>query len=123
MTNPDWAAGAKARMKTLGLTQEDLCETLGVETRGAVGHYFNGRRKLTVGQGINLATKPLTTVDGLFGNYKGELASVNEVRPGYGPGEPDSRIKEIAELLAALPAGEQEELMEWLRFKARRKTR
>ena len=119
MENPEWAARAKAIMKKLGLTQEDLRETLGVETRGAVGHYFNGRRKLTVGQADNLAAKLQTNMDALFGSQKAATTAVNEPPSSYS----DPRIKEIADLLATLPSDEQDEHMEWLRFKARRKTK
>lgn len=40
-----WYARAKKRMKEKGVTQEDLIALFGVATRGAVGHYLNGRRE------------------------------------------------------------------------------
>jgi phage repressor protein C with HTH and peptisase S24 domain len=40
-----WHERAKRRMKEVGKTQEDLIAPLGVTTRGAVGHYLNGRRE------------------------------------------------------------------------------
>lgn len=40
-----WYERAKLRMRTLRLTQDDLCRPLGVKTRGAVGHYLTGRRE------------------------------------------------------------------------------
>ena len=54
---PPWAERATKRMKELDLTQEDLTEVLDVETRGAVGHYFRGRRKLSAQQAGYLAGK------------------------------------------------------------------
>ncbi|WP_392738911.1 LexA family protein [Serratia ureilytica] len=39
-----WFDLAKARMKVLGLTQDQLAEHLGI-TKGAVSHWFNGRRE------------------------------------------------------------------------------
>lgn len=52
-----WQDRARARMDALGLTQEDLLETLGVATRGAVGHYLSGRREPSIGQFDALAKK------------------------------------------------------------------
>lgn len=49
-----WQNRAKTRMKALGLTQESLAAPLGVKTRGAVGHYFSGRRQLSAEQAIAL---------------------------------------------------------------------
>lgn len=39
-----WYERARQRMAELGLKQPDLMKPLGVETRGAVGHYLRGRR-------------------------------------------------------------------------------
>lgn len=52
-------------MKELSLIQKDLCRPLGVETRGAVGHYFKGRRELTFNQAINLSKVLHVTLDEL----------------------------------------------------------
>lgn len=45
-----WQDRAKARMKQLGITQEDLIDIFGVTTRGAVGHYLSGRRQPSIEQ-------------------------------------------------------------------------
>ncbi len=58
---PDWAIRAERIMKKSGLIQEDLLETFGVTTRGAVGHYFTGRSQVTIDQLELLATLLDTT--------------------------------------------------------------
>lgn len=68
--DPLWARIAAVRMKGLGLTQNDLCEPLGVNTRGAVGHYFSGRRKLSQFQLVNLSTFLHLSVSELLGEQK-----------------------------------------------------
>lgn len=44
MKKETWHSLAKSRMKTLGITQEQLAEKLGV-TQGAIGHWLNKRRE------------------------------------------------------------------------------
>ncbi|WP_372835966.1 helix-turn-helix domain-containing protein [Pontibacterium sp.] len=61
-----WQDRAKKRMKSLGLTQAMLCDTLGVKTQGAVGHYFTGRRKLSSDQAIALAKQLQVSLEELF---------------------------------------------------------
>ena len=51
----EWKDRAKARMAELGLRQQDLIPVLGVETRGAVGHYLSGRRAPSTEQLVALA--------------------------------------------------------------------
>lgn len=46
----DWLKDVKSRMKELGLTQADLAPLLGVQTRGAVGHYLSDRRDMSPAQ-------------------------------------------------------------------------
>lgn len=64
---PSWTKIAVPRMKRLGITQDDLCQPLGVQTRGAVGHYFTGRRKLSDVQLVNLASSLRLSVGELLG--------------------------------------------------------
>ena len=54
ISKPSWVPSVEKRMDELGLTQEHLCPYLNVTTRGAVGHYFNGRRKLSIDQAESL---------------------------------------------------------------------
>lgn len=55
-------------MKALGLKQEDLIGTLGVTSRGAVGHYFTRRRQLKAHQACDLARHLGMSMDELFGD-------------------------------------------------------
>jgi SOS-response transcriptional repressor LexA len=45
-----WQSTAKAKMRTLKITQTDLISVMGVTTRGAVGHYLSGRRTPSIDQ-------------------------------------------------------------------------
>ena len=42
-------------MKRKGITLDDLAEAMNVKTRGAVGHYFSGRRQMTIDRMVVLA--------------------------------------------------------------------
>ena len=53
----EWAERARMRMGALALSQDDLRDALGVGTRGAVGHYLNGRRQLSAVQAVGLAKR------------------------------------------------------------------
>lgn len=64
---PYWARIAKQVMRGQGITQEDLKETLGVETRGAVGHYMTGRRELSLEQFVRLSRRLGLSVSQLIG--------------------------------------------------------
>lgn len=61
-----WADRARRRMKELDKTQEDLVKPLGVKTRGAVGHYFRGRRNLDQNQVKALASELRCSTDWLL---------------------------------------------------------
>jgi transcriptional regulator with XRE-family HTH domain len=45
-----WWIEVRKLMDQKGITQEELAPVLGVKTRGAVGHYLSGRRKLKAEQ-------------------------------------------------------------------------
>ncbi len=61
-----WYERAKARMTELGVTQDDLKKPLEVETRGAVGHYLNGRRDPSPHQLAALAKTLRVSLDELL---------------------------------------------------------
>ena len=69
---PVWATIAAERMGALKLTQDDLLDAFEVKTRGAVGHYFTGRREPSIKQLQNLAKKLDLNISTLLG--EGELA-------------------------------------------------
>lgn len=61
-----WHARAKRRMQDLGVTQMDLLSVFDVTTRGAVGHYLNGRRDPSPSVLTNLADKLDMSLDELL---------------------------------------------------------
>lgn len=77
----EWTDRAQARMRELGLRQEDLKETLGVKTRGAVGHYFRGRRQLSAQQIAALAGKLRMSIDELFSDVPAKGAEDQKASP------------------------------------------
>ena len=46
--DPNFASLARARLKQLGLTQQDLANRLGYKTQGGVSSYLTGRRTPTL---------------------------------------------------------------------------
>lgn len=80
-TPPVWAAVAKQRMRELNLVQEDLLAVFNVKTRGAVGHYLSGRRKISSDQLIALCDELGLSVDDI---YKKEPPE--NIRHGYDAG-------------------------------------
>ena len=65
--SPRWALIAKGLMRAQGLRQIDIADCLGVETRGAVGHYLSGRREPSIDQMLSLARRLGVTVSELLG--------------------------------------------------------
>lgn len=64
---PLWAQNAARLMREQGVTQEQLAPVMDVETRGAVGHYFTGRREPTLAQIQALSKRLGVTVSELLG--------------------------------------------------------
>jgi len=62
-----WYERAKRIMQAKGITQADLMQTLRVTSRGAVGHYLNGRRDPSPDQMAALAKALGVSMDELFG--------------------------------------------------------
>lgn len=84
----EWYEAAKKRMRELGITQEDLIKPLGVQTRGAVGHYLTGRRTPTPEQFKELASMLKLNMNQLI-----ESSLESNVEPG--PGVMHSRSRAI----------------------------
>jgi len=77
-----WYERAKNRLKDQGLTQEDIIAPLNVTTRGAVGHYLNGRREPSQKQLLALCKKLDCSLDWLLTgneNYKIHKHSSNGI--------------------------------------------
>lgn len=62
---PTWAINATATMNEQGIAQNSLTKVFDVDTAGAVGHYFNGRREPTIEQLQRLAKHLGVTIDRL----------------------------------------------------------
>lgn len=77
-STPGWALRARQVMKEQKLNQGDLLDVFGVSTRGAVGHYFRGRRKATLVQIHSLASKLGLSLDYL-------VSGVGDVGAGSEP--------------------------------------
>lgn len=67
-SKPLWADLAIQRLRQLGLSRTDLIKPLGVETIGAVSHYFVGRRELSASQLKAMAEVLRVRLDELMGD-------------------------------------------------------
>ena len=72
-THMKWNEKAKRLMKIKKIRQEDLIKVLGVQTRGAVGHYLSGRRQPSPAQMKALADKLGCTLDELMFNGETDI--------------------------------------------------
>lgn len=66
LANMEWYKKAKRLMNAKKIKQEDLIDTFGVTTRGAVGHYLTGRRQPDPAQMKALANRLGCTIDDLM---------------------------------------------------------
>jgi phage repressor protein C with HTH and peptisase S24 domain len=70
-----WQERAKARMRDLKITQDQLIKVFEVTTRGAVGHYLNNRRTPSPAQMMRLASRLNMSVDELLGGASADDVS------------------------------------------------
>lgn len=82
-----WYDLAKERMKTLGVTQEDIAVHLGI-TKGAVSHWLNGRRQPTLQEISAIFNRlgikdPVFNTDGTFSLQHGENPDTLPPEPQY----------------------------------------
>lgn len=68
MSKPKWATNAEVLMRRNGIQQGDLLEVFGVTTKGAIGHYFNGRREPSLNGLIKLSEFLNISMSQLFGD-------------------------------------------------------
>jgi transcriptional regulator with XRE-family HTH domain len=69
--SPSWRPRVQARMRELKIRQIDLARGLGVTTRGAIGHYFCGRRHMTAEQLVAMAKVLQWSVAQVLGEENG----------------------------------------------------
>ncbi|MEC4724285.1 helix-turn-helix domain-containing protein [Shewanella sp. D64] len=67
MAKPKWAVNAEVLMKHNSIQQGDLLDIFGVTTKGAIGHYFNGRREPSLNGLIKLSELLHISMSDLFG--------------------------------------------------------
>nr|WP_067285778.1 S24 family peptidase [Marinobacterium profundum] len=98
-------------MKHLDLTQEDLTTPLGVKTRGAVGHYFSGRRQINIDQATALCTALQMSYEELFGaeeSRAAEGAASYASPPEKKAAEPTYSLGAVAPWDSSTPLGADE---------------
>ncbi|MDE1492939.1 helix-turn-helix domain-containing protein [Xenorhabdus bovienii] len=113
-----WFDMAKDQMKVVGITYDKLAEHLGV-TRGAVGHWLNGRREPSL--------KEIAAILGFIGinrvilNSDGTISTVDQQPPNDLNSKPQPTLtKEQAKLLELFDSLPSEEAERFLReMKAR----
>ena len=79
MSKPKWAINAEVHMKRNGIQQGDLLDVFGVTTKGAIGHYFNGRREPSLNGLIELSELLNISMSQLFGDNTptGKVEQIN----------------------------------------------
>ncbi|CDG98490.1 LexA family repressor/S24 family protease (fragment) [Xenorhabdus bovienii str. puntauvense] len=116
--NMTWFDMAKDQMKVVGITYDKLAEHLGV-TRGAVGHWLNGRREPSL--------KEIAAILGFIGinrvilNSDSTISTVDQQPPNDLNSKPQPTLtKEQAKLLELFDSLPSEEAERFLReMKAR----
>jgi len=99
-TQPAWALRAKLLMRDQRVTQESLAKMLGT-TRGAVGHYFRGRREPDIDTLVIIAKALGVTVSHLTG----ELPLSDDPQAA----------REVEQLVQSLPADSLPLILDMLR--------
>ncbi|PHM68146.1 helix-turn-helix domain-containing protein [Xenorhabdus kozodoii] len=114
----NWFDIAKDRMKVDGITYDKLAEHLGI-TRGAIGHWLNGRREPSI--------KEIAMILDFLGikqvvlNSDGTISTLGEQASHAVNIEPNTLTKEQEELLSlfdSLPSEEAERFLRELRAKS-----
>ncbi|AOM40526.1 helix-turn-helix domain-containing protein [Xenorhabdus hominickii] len=107
-----WFDIAKDQMKVVGITYDKLAEHLGV-TRGAVGHWLNGRREPSL--------KEIAAILGFIGikhvvlNSDGTVSDITDLSPNSVNVESESKLtkqqEELLELFDSLPSEEADRFL------------
>ncbi|PHM56530.1 transcriptional regulator [Xenorhabdus hominickii] len=110
--NMTWFDIAKDQMKVVGITYDKLAEHLGV-TRGAVGHWLNGRREPSL--------KEIAAILGFIGikhvvlNSDGTVSDITDLSPNSVNVESESKLtkqqEELLELFDSLPSEEADRFL------------
>ncbi|PHM51501.1 transcriptional regulator [Xenorhabdus sp. KK7.4] len=117
--NMNWFDMAKDHMKVTGITYDKLAEHLGV-TRGAVGHWLNGRREPSLKEiaaildfiGIN---KVILNSDGTISDIQTLSLSTIDIEP---KSQLTTQQKELLALFDNLPSEEADRFLRELKAKS-----
>ena len=93
-----WSDKVRRLMRAKGVTQAALMPVLGVTTRGAVGHYLSGRRKMTPEQFYALTKRLGVRVDELFEDAASDPGETREAPAPY-----DVEDLRVARAIRSLP--------------------
>ncbi|QTL41645.1 helix-turn-helix domain-containing protein [Xenorhabdus budapestensis] len=110
--NMNWFDMAKDQMKVLGITYDKLAEHLGV-TRGAVGHWLNGRREPSLKE--IAAILDFIGIKHVVLNSDGTVSGITDLSLNSVNVESGSKLTkqqaELLELFDSLPSEEAERFL------------
>ncbi|MBD2816027.1 helix-turn-helix domain-containing protein [Xenorhabdus sp. Flor] len=117
--NMNWFDIAKDQMKVLGITYDKLAEHLGI-TRGAVGHWLNGRREPSLKE--IAAILDFIGIKRVILNSDGTVSNINDLSSNSidiesGP-ELTKKQKEMIDLFDNLPSEEADKFLSELKVRS-----
>ncbi|WP_323865738.1 helix-turn-helix domain-containing protein [Xenorhabdus cabanillasii] len=115
----NWFDIAKDQMKVLGITYDKLAEHLGI-TRGAVGHWLNGRREPSLKE--IAAILDFIGIKRVILNSDGTVSNINDLSSNSidiesGP-ELTKKQKEMIDLFDNLPSEEADKFLSELKVRS-----
>ncbi|CDG20561.1 protein of unknown function [Xenorhabdus poinarii G6] len=115
----NWFDMAKDQMKVLGITYDKLAEHLGL-TRGAVGHWLNGRREPSLKE--IAAILDFIGIKRVILNSDGTVSNINDHLPISIDVESEPRLtkkqKEVVDLFDNLPSEEADKFLRELKVRS-----
>ncbi len=117
--NMNWFDMAKDQMKVLSITYDKLAEHLGI-TRGAVGHWLNGRREPSLKE--IAAILDFIGIKHVILNSDGTVSSINDLPANSINIESEPKLtkkqKDLVELFDNLPSEEAEKFLSELKVRS-----
>ncbi|MEQ1977707.1 helix-turn-helix domain-containing protein [Xenorhabdus sp. SGI240] len=115
----NWFDMAKDQMKVLGITYDKLAEHLGI-TRGAVGHWLNGRREPSLKE--IAAILDFIGIKHVILNSDGTISNINDQSSNSinieSEPRPTKKQKELIDLFDSLPSEEADKFLRELKVRA-----
>ncbi len=117
--NMNWFDMAKDQMKVLGITYDKLAEHLGI-TRGAVGHWLNGRREPSLKE--IAAILDFIEIKHVILNSDGTISNINKqasnsINIEFEPSL-TKKQKELVSLFDNLPSEEADKFLDELKIRS-----